>query len=241
MRESTTRAGDLPWRVRDFDAALVDLDGTMVYTLDDFVVALHVMLAELPPPYRQHTSNRQEVELMVGKGSENLVNSLLNLIDGKHASSADAALRSKALQRYLVHYSDANGKHARVYEGVQQGLEQFKALGWTLGCVTNKPTAYAKALLGMVGLVDYFALVIGGDATARKKPDPMPLLVACEGLGVATGRTLMVGDSSNDAKAAKAAGCPVLLVTYGYNHGVDIALAGADALTGSLATLQWHA
>jgi phosphoglycolate phosphatase len=86
-----------------------------------------------------------------------------------------------------------------------------------------------------------FALVLGGDATPRKKPDPMPLLLACETLGVATARTLMVGDSSNDAKAAKAAGCPVLLVTYGYNHGEAIADAGADALTDSLASLQWRA
>jgi phosphoglycolate phosphatase len=230
----------LPWRTSDFDAALVDLDGTMVDTLDDFVIALHGMLAELPAPYSQHTTNRQETELMVGKGSENLVNSLLNLIDNKHASSADAALRSKALERYLVHYGQANGKHAQVYAGVKQGLDAFKALGWKLGCVTNKPTAYAKDLLKAMGLADYFALVIGGDATARKKPDPMPLLVACETLGVATGRTLMVGDSSNDAKAAKAAGCPVLLVTYGYNHGEDIADAGADALTDSLAGLQWR-
>ncbi len=241
MTKSVVRTETLPWQSSNFDAVLVDLDGTMVDTLEDFLVALHSMLAEMPQPYCQHVCNRQEVELMVGKGSENLVNSLLNLIDAKRASSADLALRSKALQRYLVHYGDVNGKHARVYEGVRQGLEQFKALGWKLGCVTNKPTAYAKTLLGIVGLGDYFALVLGGDATARKKPDPMPLQVACETLGVSISRTLMVGDSSNDAKAAKTAGCPVLLVTYGYNHGEDISIAGADALTGSLAALQWRA
>ena len=227
----------LHWQATDFDAALVDLDGTMVDTLDDFVVAMQAMLADLPAPYSSHTTDRSEAELLVGKGSENLVNRLLDRLDAQHGVTADSALRSHALQRYLVHYGVANGKHSRVYDGVREGLDRFKACGWKLGCVTNKPTAYAQALLVQIGLAHYFAVVLGGDATVRKKPDPMPLLVACEKLSVQTSRTLMVGDSSNDAKAAKAAGCPVLLVTYGYNHGEDIALAGADALTDSLAAL----
>ena len=241
MAAPAPNTASLPWSARDFDAVLVDLDGTMVDTRDDFVVALQAMLAELPAPYCRHKPNRQETELMVGKGSESLVNSLLSLIDGNNGTGADTTLRSTALQRYLLHYGAANGRHAKVYEGVRQGLDGFKAQGWVVGCVTNKPTAYARALLAIVGLADYFALVLGGDATARKKPDPMPLLVACQTLGVTPARTLMVGDSSNDAQAAKAAGCPVLLVTYGYNHGEDISDAGADALTASLAELQWRA
>jgi phosphoglycolate phosphatase len=109
-----------------------------------------------------------------------------------------------------------------------------------LACVTNKPTAYAEELLAHLQLDGYFALVLGGDATERKKPDPMPLQVACATLGVSPARTLMVGDSSNDALAARAAGCPVLLVTYGYNHGEDIDTVDADAFTGSLSALHWQ-
>jgi phosphoglycolate phosphatase len=70
----------------------------------------------------------------------------------------------------------------------------------------------------------------GGDAFERKKPDPLPLLKTCEALGSAPGRTLMIGDSSNDAAAARAAGCPVVLVSYGYNHGEPVSTAGADAV-----------
>ena len=104
--------------------------------------------------------------------------------------------------------------------------------------VTNKPTAFAKDLLRQLDLLTFFSHVFGGDAFERKKPDPMPLLRSCDTLGTAAGRTLMVGDSANDAKAARAAGCPVALVTYGYNHGQPARQVDADAWTDSLANLS---
>ena len=76
----------------------------------------------------------------------------------------------------------------------------------------------------------FFEHAFGGDAFARKKPDPLPLLETCKALGVAPSATLLIGDSSNDAAAARAAGCPVVLVSYGYNHGEPISAAGADAV-----------
>ena len=79
--------------------------------------------------------------------------------------------------------------------------------------------------------------MFGGDSFARKKPDPLPLLKTCEALGSTPAHTLMVGDSSNDARAARAAGCPVLLVTYGYNHGEPVREVDADAFVDSLAEL----
>ena len=79
--------------------------------------------------------------------------------------------------------------------------------------------------------------MFGGDAFEHKKPHPQPLLKACEALGSAPARTLMVGDSSNDAQAARAAGCPVVLVTYGYNHGEPVTAVDADAWLDSLAAL----
>jgi phosphoglycolate phosphatase len=75
---------------------------------------------------------------------------------------------------------------------------------------------------------------LGGDAFARKKPDPLPLLKTCEALGSEPARTLMVGDSSNDALAARAAGCPVVLVSYGYNHGQPIRSVDADGYPDAL-------
>ena len=100
--------------------------------------------------------------------------------------------------------------------------------GLKLACLTNKPTAFARPLLEAKGLAGFFNEVFGGDAFERKKPDPLPLLKTCEALGQRPARTLMIGDSSNDAQAARAAGCPVLLVTYGYNHGEPVRAVDAD-------------
>jgi len=103
-----------------------------------------------------------------------------------------------------------------------------------VACLTNKPTAFARPLLAAKGLDGFFTHVFGGDAFERKKPDPLPLLKTCEALGTAPAHTLMVGDSGNDAQAARAAGCPVVLVRYGYNHGQPVEAAGADALVDRL-------
>jgi len=104
----------------------------------------------------------------------------------------------------------------------------MRARGWRLACVTNKPRAFALALLEAKGLLPPFEHVFGGDSFERQKPDPLPLLKTCEALGTAPGRTLMVGDSRNDCEAARAAGCPVVLVSYGYNHGEPVADARPD-------------
>jgi phosphoglycolate phosphatase len=106
--------------------------------------------------------------------------------------------------------------------------------GWRLACLTNKPGAFALALLQRKGLAGYFSQVFGGDAFERKKPDPLPLRKTCEALGTSPARTLMVGDSSNDAQAARAAGCPVVLVNYGYNHGEPVETAKPDGVIASL-------
>ena len=225
-----------------FDAVLLDLDGTLVDTLDDFVEALQAMLHALPPPYCHHHLLRSEVELRVGKGSENLVNQVLSLVDIAQCAinrvankQPDDALAAQALQCYLHHYRNINGRRSRVYPGVSDALSGLRGAGLPLACVTNKPTVYAQALLERTGLAGYFAEVIGGDAVPRKKPDPMPLQEACRRLRVLPGRTLMVGDSSNDAQAAHAAGCSVLLVRYGYNHGEPIDAVAAHGWCDSLA------
>jgi phosphoglycolate phosphatase len=124
-----------------------------------------------------------------------------------------------------------------VYPGVLEGLQHLQALGLPMACLTNKPLAFAHALLEIKGLDGFFAQVFGGDSFERKKPDPLPLLKTCEALGTPPAQTLMVGDSQNDGIAARAAGCPVALVTYGYNHGDPIAEAPHDLLLDSLADL----
>lgn len=226
-------------------AALVDLDGTLVDTLGDFAVALQRMLDGMPPPYCQHRTSAQEASVLVGRGSEHLVASLLSRIEvafekgsAAQASTWVCADRPTALQAYLGHYREINGQFSTVYAGAPEGLQALRDGGLRLACVTNKPTAFAEHLLHQVGLAGYFEFVLGGDATPLKKPHPMPLLAACERLGTIPARTLMVGDSANDAQAARAAGCPVLLVPYGYNHGEDIGSVDADGVIETLAALS---
>ena len=223
---------------QDIDAVIVDLDGTMVDTLGDFEAALNFMLADLPPPYAHHRVDRATVARLVGKGSEHLIKSLLALIDQAQAATNSVAIFGLAFARYQHHYLAVNGQHAEVYPGVVAGLTQLKARGFRLACLTNKPTAFALALLKDKGLDGFFEFTFGGDSFERKKPDPLPLLKTCEALGCAPQRTLMVGDSSNDAQAARAAGCPVWLVTYGYNHGEPVHAVDADGFTDSLQNLM---
>jgi phosphoglycolate phosphatase len=135
---------------------------------------------------------------------------------------------------YQRHYRAINGQHAVVYPGVVEGLQALRGAGLKLACLTNKPGDFARALLASKDLAGFFEHTFGGDAFERKKPDPLPLLRTCAALGVAAGRTLMVGDSVNDLLAARAAGCPVVLVSYGYNHGQPAHDAGADGVVDRL-------
>ncbi|HEY0886346.1 MAG TPA: phosphoglycolate phosphatase [Ramlibacter sp.] len=208
-------------------AAIVDLDGTMVDTLGDFEFALNRMLEELELP----AVHAGTIARLVGKGSEHLIRSVLAQA-GAGETSFEAAWDS-----YQRHYLAVNGRHSVVYPGVDAGLQAMREARLRLVCLTNKPTAFARPLLDAKGLSGYFELVFGGDAFERKKPDPLPLVKACEALGVPPSRTLAVGDSSNDAQAARAAGCPVVLVTYGYNHGEPVREVPADGFVDSLADL----
>lgn len=231
-----------------FDAAIVDLDGTMVDTLGDFAVALNLMLTDLALP----AISEAEVKPLVGKGSEHLIRSVLGQVlkvpqvlqerarAAMHleAEREIASLFPAAWNSYQRHYQEINGRHACVYPGVVEGLQLLQRQGLQLACLTNKPSAFALPLLKAKGLDGYFSQVFGGDSFERKKPDPLPLTKTCEALGSTPARTLMIGDSSNDAQAARAAGCPVLLVTYGYNHGQPVHGVDADGFTDTLAALD---
>ncbi len=205
-------------------AAIVDLDGTLIDTLGDFEVALNLALADLGLA----AVGRPFIAATVGKGSEHLIRRTLAEV------GAQAGLYDVAWRAYQQHYAAINGQHSVVYPGVVAGLQRLAAAGLRLACLTNKPGGFARPLLVAKDLDRFFSLVFGGDAFARKKPDPLPLLETCRALGSTPARTLMVGDSSNDALAARAAGCPVVLVSYGYNHGRPVAEAGADAVIDSL-------
>jgi phosphoglycolate phosphatase len=206
-------------------AALLDLDGTLVDTLGDFHAALNHMLLELRLP----AISAEAVAGYIGKGTEHLLRQTLAHV------GAPAQLYDSAWERYLHAYRGLNGDWSTVYPGVPEGIAALRAAGLRLACLTNKPGEFARELLHTKGLAPAFEFVFGGDAFERRKPDPLPLRKACEALGTPPAATLMIGDSRNDATAARAAGCPVLLVTYGYNHGEPVRAVDADGFLDSLA------
>jgi len=208
-------------------AAIIDLDGTMLDTVPDFELALNGMRAELGlAPISMET-----IEPMVGKGSEKLIRDVLGL--DMDATAVDHHYES-AMAAYQRHYLAINGQRATLFDGVVEGLEALLGQGLRLACVTNKPIAFTTPLLAQKDLAGYFELVYGGDSLPKKKPDPLPLLQVCRDFGLQPAQVVAIGDSSNDAEAARAAGCFVLTVPYGYNHGRPVHEINSDGIVSTL-------
>ena len=208
-------------------AAIIDLDGTMMDTAPDFLVAINAMRDELLIA----PVDIEVITRFVGKGTENLVRSILGL---DYTPAQVAERYEQALEAYMRHYSAINGRHSTLYAGVAEGLRHMQEQGLRLACVTNKPIAFALPLLEAAGLLASFEVVYGGDSLPRKKPDPMPLLQVCADFSLAPHKVVAIGDSSNDAVAARAAGCRVLNVPYGYNHGQPIQDVDSDGIVETL-------
>lgn len=208
-------------------AAIIDLDGTMLHTAPDFQIAINRMRSELGlAPLEIDAITR-----FVGKGTENLMRSVLAVDYTPHEVELHFPV---ALASYQKHYLAINGDYSSLYPGVREGLDALREKGLRLACVTNKPVAFAVPLLEKNGLRSYFELVYGGDSLPRKKPDPYPLLKVCEEFGLQPSQVVAIGDSSNDAQAARAAGCRVLNVPYGYNHGEPIQKVDSDGIVPTL-------
>ena len=111
---------------------------------------------------------------------------------------------------------------AHVLKDKLEKLPRFQAAGVELACVTNKASAFTAKLLAELELNEYFSLVISGDTLPRRKPDPMPLTHAAQHFALAPEDAVLIGDSANDVKAARAAGFGIVCVSYGYNLGDDI-------------------
>lgn len=206
---------------------IIDLDGTMLHTAPDFQVAINRMRSEFGlAPLTIDT-----ITDFVGKGTENLISRVLSI-----DFEPDEVERhfEQALTSYLRHYLAINGEHTTVYPNVREGLDALRAKRLRLACVTNKPIAFAVPLLEKTGLRQYFDLVYGGDSLPKKKPDPYPLLKVCEDFNLSPSQVVAIGDSSNDAQAARAAGCWVLTVPYGYNHGQSIQEVDSDGIVSTL-------
>ncbi|MCH8623047.1 phosphoglycolate phosphatase [Undibacterium sp. TS12] len=208
-------------------AAIIDLDGTMIDTAPDFLVAINRMRAD----FQLSPLTLELIKTMVGKGSENLIHKVLAV---DFDADGIAIHFDEALASYQRHYLVINGEHSQVYPQVMAGLQAMRDMGLRLVCVTNKPLAFALPLMQKKGLSTYFEQVYGGDSFAKKKPHPLPMLEACKALDLSPAQVLAIGDSSNDAIAARAAGCPVLTVPYGYNHGEAVQNIQSDGIVETL-------
>lgn len=212
---------------RGVAAVMIDLDGTLLDTVPDITAAAERMLAALGLP----ACAPEQIRSFVGKGIPNLVERCLAASAG---GARVVALQAEALAVFQDFYSEESGRRSLVYPGVIEGLEQLRALRLRLACVTNKAARYTLPLLEQKDLARYFELVVSGDTLARKKPDPMQLLHICTAFALAPRAALLIGDSVNDALAARAAGCPVICVAYGYNEGGDVHDLDCDAIVDSL-------
>jgi phosphoglycolate phosphatase len=200
---------------------MFDLDGTLLDTAPQIAEAANRMLVALGKPILPQA----QISTYIGEGVQNLIKRCLT---GNPHDEPDAELFTQAQPLYHDFY-EKNATDSQPFPTVVAALQQLKAHGYLLACVTNKPEKFTMPLLEKAGLADFFKIVVSGDTLPKKKPDPLPLLHICQKLGVLPAEAVLVGDSETDIQAAQAAGCFVVTVPYGYNQGRPIDEATVDA------------
>jgi phosphoglycolate phosphatase len=212
-------------------AVAFDLDGTMLDTAGDIAAAVDatlVALGLLP-------LGPAVVRGLIGQGLLHLLQTALTL--ASPGIEPSPGLLAEGQVTFGRQYADGLHRTTTFYPGAREGLQALRTAGYPLACVTNKPARFTDPLLDAVGLAGYFAVVISGDTLPVKKPEPGQLLHAGMVLDVPPARLLMVGDSMHDLHAARAAGCPVYCVRYGYTEDPELLIRQADAGLDSLAEI----
>ncbi len=207
-------------------ALLIDLDGTLLHTAPELAESANRMLRDMGRP----AVSQDLLMSYIGNGIVWLVKRALT---GDMHAEPDAVLFEKALPVFEKHYTELL-LQSKPFDGVIDGLNAMQTAGFRLGCITNKVARYTEPLLKGVGLAKYFEIVLAGDTLPEKKPHPMPLLHAAKFFGVPVEKLLLIGDSLSDTTAARAAGCPVVCVPYGYNHGEPVETLDLDAVIPTL-------
>ena len=204
---------------------LFDLDGTLIDSAPDLALAVNDTMQQLG----RKTFASDTVRGWVGNGAKTLIERGLSG-DLQIDPNLDPALAEQALTLFLASYTKNVCVDTVLYDGVKTSLETLKEQGYRLAIVTNKPEGFVEPILQKLGLGNIFECIVGGDTLPQRKPDPAPLLYACEKMQGSMDQVIMIGDSRNDVLAAKAANVPCVALSYGYNYGEDLAQYEPDWL-----------
>lgn len=208
---------------------MFDLDGTLVDSVPDLASAVDSVFVGLGLP----EVGEANVRLWVGNGAESLIRRALCYV----LDDVEDVFFENVFSEFLISYGDRVADKSKLYPGVKETLDVSYELSIPMAIVTNKPIAFARTLLSSLNIDHFFSDVLGGDSLAKKKPDPLPLQTLMSKYGLFPSQVLMIGDSVNDILSARSAGCAVVAVSYGYNHGNDIYEAGADLVVTTLVDL----
>ena len=209
-----------------FRAVLFDLDGTLVDTAPDMVAVLHTMQAAYGVELVGYEQGRSQVS--------NGAIGLLSLGFPEHAFSFGDDMHME----YLDRYAEALCEGSTVFTGLDALLDTLDEAGCPWGVVTNKPERLTNPLLEALGLAERSACTVSGDSLPVRKPDPGPLLLACDMAGVDAYRSIYVGDAARDIEAGLRAGTATIAAGYGYiaddddprEWGADIIVRDTDEL-----------
>jgi phosphoglycolate phosphatase len=212
---------------------MIDVDGTLVDSVPDLAFCIDEMMQKLG----LQKWGEDKVRHWVGNGVPKLVERALS---GELEGRPIKEVFDVAYPIFLDLYEDNNAQRSYLYDGVREGLDYLKSQGYQLGCVTNKSEQFTHPLLKALGIFNDFKIIISGDTLAKRKPDPMPLLYCAEHFNMKPEECLMLGDSVSDVKAARTAGFDIICMSYGYNHGNDIADENPDLVIDSMSQLSDH-
>ena len=208
-----------------FRAVILDLDGTLIDTAGEIVAAMNRTLEEAGLA----TLAPKAIEALIGRGVRSLVERALVQVEGGALIQVD-----RAVERFEAHYAQTVGTDSRLFPGAMEGLRRLAAGGVALGVVTNKPRFFTEMLLEKAEVHGLMKAIVAGDDGIPRKPAGDMLLAACEKMGSTPTETLMLGDSDNDVLAARAAGCQVWCVPYGYNEGRGPEALNCDRLVADI-------
>jgi phosphoglycolate phosphatase len=190
-------------------AVLFDLDGTLLDSAPDMVAAIDAMrTARGQPPM-----SLEALRPHVSKGARAMVKAAFPDVFEEE--------RERWIPEFLDCYQRALGRHGALFDGVDAMLVALENAGCVWGIVTNKPEYLARQMMPVLGWEQRCAVLIGGDTLSARKPDPLPLIVAAERIGVAPEACVYVGDDERDIIAARAAGMPSVVALWGYRLDED--------------------